>query len=63
MGEHFHGFPGRFPKEKEWNDYLLVVVDRFSNICVLIFVRKPSKHKRAENFLMALFWFCPKTLF
>jgi hypothetical protein len=22
MGNHFHGFPGRFPKEKELNDYL-----------------------------------------
>jgi hypothetical protein len=52
MGEHFHGFPGRFPKNKELNDYILVVVNRFSNICVLVFVRKRSKPKRDEKFLV-----------
>jgi hypothetical protein len=52
MGEHFHVFPGRFPKNKELNDYIIVVVNRLNNICVPIFVRKPSNAKRDEKFLV-----------
>jgi hypothetical protein len=62
MGEHFYGFSKRIPKDKELNNYLLVVVNRFNkelnnyllvvvnrfnSICVLIFIRKSSKPKRA----------------
>jgi len=36
MGEHLHGFQGGLPRTKWGHDYPFVLVDMFSNMCIVM---------------------------
>ena len=49
MGECFYGFLGGLPMSKRKHDYLYVVVDRFTKICILMpFTNKFRVEKNAH---------------
>jgi hypothetical protein len=56
MGEHLHGFVGGFPRTRKGHDYLFVVVDRFSKMCILMPCKKTIKGQDATNMFFEKVW-------
>jgi hypothetical protein len=49
-------FVGRFPVSKRGHDYLYVVVDRFSNMCVLMPCKKHVTVRKTTHLLFQHVW-------
>jgi hypothetical protein len=58
LGKNFHGFYGKFsmPTTRKGHDYLFVVVDKFSKMCILMPCKKTIKGQEAANMFFEQVW-------
>ena len=49
-------FEGGFPRNREGHEYLFVVVERFSKMCILIPCKNINKGKKVGNIFFEKIW-------